>query len=245
MGADSRCRPSSTASTSQPSPSFRAVSTAGPSWRRPRGPRRPGRSPRRWSRRRPHRPTADHRPSRRPGRVCAASHAQPALRRLAVHQAQVAIGQQHPGGAVDRVFLVGKMLVAEPERDPTAVGPLLAGQIGQPALDGLAGDVPLGNPLAARRARARRAWAVRSQPLRSKGSLPQPRQKVGQPPSAFCSPGAKATPGRGGRFDPPAVVLAAGVQQAPSGPAGRRRCRRRRARRRRRRSSPSRPAAAG
>ena len=34
--------------------------------------------------------------------------------------------------------------------------------------------------------KARRAWAVRSQPLRSNGRCPQPRQNVGQPPSRFC-----------------------------------------------------------
>ena len=34
--------------------------------------------------------------------------------------------------------------------------------------------------------RARIAWAVKSLPLRSNGSLPQPRQNVGQPESRFC-----------------------------------------------------------
>ena len=36
-------------------------------------------------------------------------------------------------------------------------------------------------------AKARKAWAVRSVPLRSKGSVPHPRQNVGQPPSRFCN----------------------------------------------------------
>ena len=34
---------------------------------------------------------------------------------------------------------------------------------------------------------ARMAWAVMSGELRSKGNLPQPLQKVGMPPSLFCS----------------------------------------------------------
>ena len=43
--------------------------------------------------------------------------------------------------------------------------------------------------------RARRACAVKSAPLRSNGSLPQPRQNVGQPPSAFCRLSSQPQPG--------------------------------------------------
>ena len=44
-------------------------------------------------------------------------------------KAQIAIGQQDPGRAVNRVFLLRVMLVAEPQRDPGAVGALLGGQV--------------------------------------------------------------------------------------------------------------------
>ena len=41
--------------------------------------------------------------------------------------------------------------------------------------------------------------AVRSAPLRSKGRLPQPRQKVGQPPSEFWRPASQPSPATAAR----------------------------------------------
>ena len=54
---------------------------------------------------------------------------------------------------------------------------------------------------------ARMAWAVRSTPLRSNGSLPQPRQKVGQPPSEFCRPEQPSHARFGRRVEPGHLLL--------------------------------------
>ena len=53
-----------------------------------------------------------------------------------VDLATVAIGQQHPAGAVNRVLLVRLMLVAEPERQPASVGLLAPGKIVEAAAHG-------------------------------------------------------------------------------------------------------------
>ena len=78
------------------------------------------------------------------------------------------------------------------------------------------------------------ACAVRSGLLRSKGSAPQPRQKVGMPPSRFCSPSSQSRPAcdRAVRVGP----------QETRAPGARRRCRPRRARRP---GGPSRPSRRG
>ena len=60
------------------------------------------------------RPSHRRRPHGRPA-------TQAPLGRLALDQPQVAIGQQHAGGAVDRVVLLVVVLVAEPEGTPTPV----------------------------------------------------------------------------------------------------------------------------
>ena len=132
------------------------------------------------------------------------SQATPRRAGSVVHHIEVAVSGQHAGGAVGRILVVGGVLVAEPQRQPGAVGALRArAEVGEAArrLHGRlgtkrsSGSSASGLSRATRSIRspcqaasARRTWAVRSAPLRSNGRWPQPRQKVGQPPSRFCKP---------------------------------------------------------
>ena len=77
---------------------------------------------------------------------------------------------------------------AEGERGPVGLG--LHQRLTQAANDQIK-MMACQDPLAFN---ARKAWAVRSEPLRSNGMVPQPRQKVGQPPSEFCRFNSQRTP---------------------------------------------------
>ena len=86
-------------------------------------------------------------PPQPPSAFCA-WHSQATARRAGSVSSRlpIAVGQQDFGRSVDRILLVRVVLVAEPQRNPTAVGPLLTGQVAKAGL-----DRPLG-PLARRQA---------------------------------------------------------------------------------------------
>ena len=50
---------------------------------------------------------------------------------MGIDSAEIPIGQQYPTGAIDRVYFVRLLLIAEPQRQPTAIGLLLAGQVAE------------------------------------------------------------------------------------------------------------------
>ena len=102
---------------------------------------------------------------------------------------EIAISQEHLGGAVDRVLLAGEIRVAEPARPPASIGPLLGGEVIHAVAYGLV-DRTIGNPILPR-PQGPQGMAVRSAPLPSSNARPRdqsPRRlKVGQPPSSFCT----------------------------------------------------------
>ena len=53
---------------------------------------------------------------------------------LAIHHTKVAVSGQHPGGAIGGVFIVGGVLVAEPQGEPGTVGTLVPGEVNAPLI---------------------------------------------------------------------------------------------------------------
>ena len=202
-----RCR----SSTRPPRPASQVLRRSPASQRRvviargQEGLRRPRPSPRRWTRSRPRSPTP-------PAAVGVAMAAQPVQRRAGPARRRrsgpdrdrpAARGRCRRPGSPRRV-----VLVAEPERDPTAVGPLLPRRgTRSPRCDGRRRSAAGRASLATRAGPGGRGPSGRRRCGRT-ASVPQPRQNVGQPPSAFCKSSSQPTPGRGrrARFALPAVV---------------------------------------
>ena len=49
--------------------------------------------------------------------------------RFHIHHMKIPVRGQYTGGTIGRILIVRGVLVAEPERQPGAIGPLLAGEI--------------------------------------------------------------------------------------------------------------------
>ena len=115
------------------------------------------------------------------------------------------------GRAVDQIVAFGMVLVAEPQRDETAVVALFVFEEREARFDGGGNAIVRIRVLGivfdcltavaffqmrCQTASARITWAVRSLALRSNGNVFQPRQNVGQPPSLFCRSSSHSTPWR-------------------------------------------------